>query len=338
MVARLYPAKAILATVCPHKGVDEQVVARMASFIKDSGYRSIVYRSDQEPSIRAMFEEAFKASGREGALYNADLHQMVPEASAVGESQSNGKAESSVQKIEDLLRTYKSALETNIGTRIPVDHPVFAWMVEHAASIHNRLICTEDGNTPYQSLHGQRYRGKLVEFGEQVFYFIPKALRSKMSLRWRVGTFLGNAMSTNEAYVGSSAGEVIRTRSVVRVMEPSRWSSAAVLGVKGTPFHLRPSSKSDSDAHVEEFVDPHANKDDSALKDDGQSLKFDSSDVKKLDRSIRITAKDLEYFGYSDNCPRCADLQAGISNSAKHHTDECRLRMYLCYRTSDHPK
>ena len=46
LVARLYPAKAILATVCPHKGVDEQVVARMASFITDSGYRSIVYRSD----------------------------------------------------------------------------------------------------------------------------------------------------------------------------------------------------------------------------------------------------------------------------------------------------
>ena len=67
-----------------------------------------------------MFEEAFKVAGREG------LHQMVPEASAVGESQANGKAESSVQKVEDLLRTYKSALETNINERIPADHPVFA--------------------------------------------------------------------------------------------------------------------------------------------------------------------------------------------------------------------
>ena len=105
LVARLYPAKALLATVCPHKGVDSKVVARMASFIKDSGYRPIVYRSDQELSIRAMLEEAFKQSGREGALYNPDLHQMVPEASAVGESKSNGKAESSAQKVEDLLRT-----------------------------------------------------------------------------------------------------------------------------------------------------------------------------------------------------------------------------------------
>ena len=236
--------------MCPHKGVDEVVISRLASFIKDSGYSSIVYRSDQEPSIRAMFEEAFKVAGREG------LHQMVPEASAVGETQSHGKAESSVQRVEDLLRTYKSALETNINDRIPADHPVFAWMVEHTASIYNRLVCTDDGTTPYQSLHGQRYRGKLVEFGEQVFYVIPKALKSKMSLRWRVGTFLGNAMSTNEAYVAASNGDVIRPRSIVRVMEPNRWSSKAVIGIKGTPFKLRPSSHVESDAHVEEFVDP----------------------------------------------------------------------------------
>ena len=255
----------------------------MASFIKDSGYRSIVYRSDQEPSIRAMFEEAFKAAGREGVSYNPNLQQMVPEASAVGESQSNGKAESAVQKVEDLLRTYKSALETNIDERIPANHPVFAWLVEHTASIHNRLVCTEDGTTPYQSLHGQRYKGKLVEFGEQVFYFIPKAMRSKMSLRWRVGTFIGNAMSTNEAYVAASNGDVLRTRSIVRVMEPSRWSSKAILSIKGTPFKLRPSSNTETDAHVEEFVDPHANKDDAKVADSDEPRKFDSSDVTKLD-------------------------------------------------------
>ena len=101
---------------------------------------------------------------------------------------------------------------------------------------------------------------------------------------------------SNEACVASSAGEVIRTRSIVRVMEPSRWSSTAVLGAKGSPCHLRPKSQSDSDVHVEGLVDPHADKDDAILKDDGQPMKFDSSDVKTLDRSIRITPKAVEYF------------------------------------------
>ena len=149
-------------------------MSRMASFIKDSGYRSIVYRSDQEPSIRAMFEEAFKAAGREGIMYNPNLQQMVPEASDVGECQSHGKAESAVQKVEDFLRTYKSALETNINDRIPADHPVFAWMVEHTASIHNRLVCTDDGTTPYQSLHGQRLEENWWSLGNKCSTSFPR--------------------------------------------------------------------------------------------------------------------------------------------------------------------
>ena len=32
------------------------------------------------------------------------------------------------------------------------------------------------------------------------------------------------------------------------------------------------------------------------------------------------------------------DLQAGHSKSTKLHNDECRLRMYMCYKTPDHPK
>ena len=39
------------------------------------------------------------------ALPNAEIEQMVPENSAVGESASNGKAERALQQVEDMLRT-----------------------------------------------------------------------------------------------------------------------------------------------------------------------------------------------------------------------------------------
>ena len=202
LVARLYPSRAMLATVVDAKGPDQNAVARLARFLKDSGYSKIVYKSDQERSIVSLFEETFKASCREGApMHNATLTQMVPEASAVGESQSNGKAENAVQKFEDLLRTYKSALETHLDSKIPVDHPIMRWMTEHVASVMNRHVCNPEGETPYQAIHGQRFKGKLVEFGEKVFYYVPKKLRSKLNLRWRVGTFVGNAQSTNKAFV-----------------------------------------------------------------------------------------------------------------------------------------
>ena len=127
-----------------------------SEFVKESGYRKIVYRSDQERSIRAMFEEAFKRSGRERIAFNPRLEQFVPEASAVGESQSNGKAENTVQRLEDMLQTYTSALEKNIDSRILTDNQIIHWMDEHSAAAYNRHVCNDDGATPYESLHGQR--------------------------------------------------------------------------------------------------------------------------------------------------------------------------------------
>ena len=89
LVARLYPSRATLATMVDAKGPEANAVSRLAKFLRDSGYAKVVYKSDQEASIRSLFEETFKASAREGILHNPTLVQMVPEASAVGESQSN---------------------------------------------------------------------------------------------------------------------------------------------------------------------------------------------------------------------------------------------------------
>ena len=159
LVAKLDPSQALFACICEDKKTSETAIAKLAQFIKNSGHRRIVYRSDQEPSIRFAFEEAFKASCREGSLYNERLAQMVPEISSVGESQSNGRAERSVQQLQDLVRTYKSALESRLNWRVPTSHPIIHWMVEHAASVFNRYVTNSDGVTPYQLMHGQRFKG-----------------------------------------------------------------------------------------------------------------------------------------------------------------------------------
>ena len=112
----------------------------------------------------ALFEEAFTKSTRQGELYSPRLQQMVPEASLVGETQSNGKAEIAVQKLEDLVRTYKSVLETNVQLRIESTSPVTNWMVEHAASVYNRHLCNSEGRTPLETIHGQRWRRRALEF------------------------------------------------------------------------------------------------------------------------------------------------------------------------------
>ena len=57
-----------------------------------------------------MLEAAILKAGREGTVI-----QATPEASAVGESQSNGRAESAVGVLEDLVRCYKAALGDHLG-------------------------------------------------------------------------------------------------------------------------------------------------------------------------------------------------------------------------------
>ena len=172
LVARLYPAKAIAAVVCDNKGIDEHAICRIAQFIKESGYSKVVYKSDQERAIRAMLEEAFRRSSRQGELSNPTLEQFVPEANAVGESQSNGRAENGVQRLEDLVRTYKAALEDHIGDKVPSQHPLIRWMVEHAASVYNRHVVTEDGVTPMKlsMVNGPEARQLNVESKCSIMY------------------------------------------------------------------------------------------------------------------------------------------------------------------------
>ena len=120
--------------------------------------------------------------------------------------------------------------------RIESTSPVMNQMFEHAASTYNRHLCHADGGTPLEPIHGQGLRGRAAEFGEQVFYFVPKRLRAKLNLRWRVGTFLGNAQSTNECNVASSNGHVNKARPVIRVTLGSRWSRPAIEQICGTPM------------------------------------------------------------------------------------------------------
>ena len=144
-VGQMSPSKAMFAAMCSVKGPEDVfVLNRLEAFLKDEGVYKIAYRSDQEPSIVALIEAALRNNGKAGAITEA-----APEHSAVGESASNGMAEKTVQMFEDQLRTLKAALEAHMGTRLPVDHAVMKWLIQHVASIHNRQTTNSDGQTPY---------------------------------------------------------------------------------------------------------------------------------------------------------------------------------------------
>ena len=62
--------------------------------------------------------------------------------------------------------------------------------MEHAATVLNRYRVNDNGKTPYEEVHGQRSTQRIVEFGEQVFFSVPKSLRAEL-LPWSCSALAG---------------------------------------------------------------------------------------------------------------------------------------------------
>ena len=240
---------------------------------------------------------------------------VLLEQSPVGESQSNGIAERQVQAVEDLVRTMRGALTHRLQCRIVATHPLFQWMILHAASVMNRYVVGRDGRAAFQRLHGRRASWKAVEFGERMCYDTPRKLRAKMSLRWRLGMYLSMAPHSGEHLIGTRNGGVVRTRSIVRVVESARWSAELGHRVKGTPATPVPSGKEAYD-RVERSEEPHA------MSDFEQVEKDDRAFAEKMSRRTRITKADLDKYGFTDGCTRCEALRAGAPDTTKHNSED----------------
>ena len=139
----------IYAHVLPYKGV--------LNDLKKLGYPKMVMRYDPEPALNSVVEAAKNGFDKELVL------EKVPR----GVSESKGEIERAVQTIESQSRTLRSALETSYGRKVPDDHPVLTWMVEHASTTYNlfhRSLEVKDGKTPYSRHRGREWRVSLPPF------------------------------------------------------------------------------------------------------------------------------------------------------------------------------
>ena len=93
--------------------------------------------------------------------------------------------------------------------------------------------------TAYAYLHGKEALETLAEFGERVLYYVPAKPRRNLDARWAPGVFLGRALNTNECYLGTEAGGVVRARSFNSVSDELRWNPQLIWGITGTPGKMR---------------------------------------------------------------------------------------------------
>ena len=129
----------IFARVVPRKGAHPYAVKCLASDIGRLGHQTLVMKSDDEPSIKAL-KEAARSERPE---------RVIMEESPVHDSASNGAVENTIQQVQGQFRTMKDSLESRIGARILEDSPIVPWLVMHAAQTINRYHVNADGCTNY---------------------------------------------------------------------------------------------------------------------------------------------------------------------------------------------
>ena len=167
LVVRDRKSRALFTHLVPSKGVvhfyPEQALCRDTKFF---GYPSVMIKSDEEPSIKAVgaaVKNVFAQSNVRVQLEHSpkgDHHRM-----------SNGEAEAAVEITQGCCRTYKEACETGLGKAIDPNSPMLEWLIEHAGSMytlhaHNESII--DGLTPFRRLKCRDWSVTLPPWGETV--------------------------------------------------------------------------------------------------------------------------------------------------------------------------
>ena len=131
----------VFGHIVPQKGVDEErfAVECLVGDILWTGYTSVMLKSDNEAAILALLIESLKELRING------LKQVLSENSPEYDPQANGAAENAVKAWKGMFRTQKSSLEANIAMKIPVRHPLTAWLVKWSSDVMIWQLKGHDG-------------------------------------------------------------------------------------------------------------------------------------------------------------------------------------------------
>ena len=154
--------------------------------------------------------------------------------------QSNGLAGKAVQDVKAQLRVLKLGLEARIEHRIPMESPIWEWMIPHSADAVNRFRDGKDDKTLHYSLSLRPFKSKVFEFGEQVLAK-PKrrvgvANQRALVARWHEATWVGFCTRIGEHIVVlQDGGHALRVRTVRPVSTKFAIGQGCRLRSEGNP-------------------------------------------------------------------------------------------------------
>ena len=306
LVAKDMKSGSVFAHVVPQKGLDADgyAVARIVEDIKWLGYTKLLVKSDNEPAIVALCNEALRRLRIEG------IAQASREAPPAYDSSSNGAVEAAVKAVQGLLRTVKLGFERKANCVVPEEHPLLAWMVEHVGWILTTRARRTDGRTGFHHVRGRPFHKRQVEIFEQCLHKLPtkgplRDAQAKLGERWRRGVFLGVDRTTSE-YLLWDDGMVVSARAIQRLRAQFRWPQEEYNKVVSGPRGL------------------YAAEEPERIENAGPAPAPLGTEQERPARSFQIRMADWLEHGSTPGCQRCNTARdLGWSFAGGPHSKAC---------------
>ena len=139
--------------------------------------------SDNEPVIVSGIKQAQMLKSRSG------LETIVQQSKSFDKGRT-AIAERTLQTVRAQSRTLVNYVEHQIEAKFPDSHPIYMWSLLHNASLLNRFhVHSSLGCTPFQSLFGRPYKGRVANFGQDMHGISQK--KTKYTAQWTRGIWVG---------------------------------------------------------------------------------------------------------------------------------------------------
>ena len=125
-----------------------QLVVRAVVWL---GHVRLILKADNENALQSLVRAALKVIRVEVEA----LDTVATETPQPYDSQSNGAVEAGIRTVRKDFRCVRLCLENRLGYKIPVAHPILAWLLRHVAFTYNILERGHDGLTPWQRVRGR---------------------------------------------------------------------------------------------------------------------------------------------------------------------------------------
>ena len=312
IVMRERETKMTFAHAVPSKGtVDNWTVEQLGKDIESMGMKGepVILKGDQERAVTGVLNRLQKL------LRDEFKQKPMQERSMAYDSRTNGIAERAIQSVESQVRVMKLFLEEKLHIKIPVRHPIFAWLVPHCADLLNKAEVGHDGRTAYERMRGKRYKGEMTNFGTKVMYRLPQKFRGgHAGARWRTGLWIGKHPKSDEHLIVDNQ-KLIRANAIQCLPEEEAWDASIVMTLKIVPWNLASQGTTAPECEV-------------IPTERRAEVPTTTTYNSAVPRSIYVQRQHLDRYGYTKGCQKCESMRFGGDETVRtQHSEKCRNRV-----------